>query len=80
MSPEAISELYGRICSVTTKYTFTHPVEDGDCETVRAELAALVPEGSVGVNPTQRGDFVGVNVSIGGSRVYSRLMIVKGRQ
>jgi hypothetical protein len=53
-------------------------VELADCEIVRAELAALVPEASVGVNPTERGDFVGVNVSVAGKHVYSRLMIVKG--
>jgi hypothetical protein len=78
MTVEEIGDLYRRICAVTTKYTFTHPVDTSDIETVRAELAALVPEARVGVNPTERGDFVGVNVSVAGKHVYSRLMIVKG--
>lgn len=74
-----VGSLYQRICSVTTKYTFTHPVEAVDVETVRGELEALLPGLAVGVNPTERGDFVGVVVTLEGRCVYQRMMIVQGR-
>ncbi len=40
---ELISNLYRRICGVTTRYTFTRPVEQADLDTVAAELRAAVP-------------------------------------
>lgn len=78
MTDEQISDVYRRITSVTTKYTFTWPVDQADCATVRAELAAAVPEGIVGVNlASPRGDYVAVVVSIAGKRIYQRAMIVR---
>lgn len=79
MTADEVSDLYRRICEITIKYTFTHPVEALDVETVRAELLAVAPEAQIGVNPTPRGDFVGVVVTVDNRRVYQRMMRVQGR-
>lgn len=78
---EVIRDLYYRICCVTTKYTFTAPLEDADVAVVRAELEAALPAGySVGVNPTPARDCVGVTVGYvenGTTRyLYRRMMRV----
>jgi len=79
IAPSEISALYAKICSITTKYTFTHPVENADVETVRDELVTLLPGCQIGVNPTERRDFVGVVVAVEGRCVYQRMLRVEGR-
>lgn len=73
-----ISDLYRRICGVTTLYTFTHPVEPEDVDTVRAELAAAVPE--CNVFAMLGADAVHFDVVLGGRRIYNRSMRIQHAQ
>lgn len=40
-----VSRLYAAIAGVTTRFTFTRPVEPGDLEIVRQALAQALPAG-----------------------------------
>lgn len=71
--PASIEELYKRIAAVTTKYTFTSPVEPCDVETVQKELAAALA-GDAQVTMKLGVDVV---VTVDGKRIYQRLMLVQ---
>jgi hypothetical protein len=74
-----IDELYRRIASVTTKYTFTAPVTVEDLSVVRDELARAVGADYRALVLPATDAFVRVDVYLGAERVYHRMMLVQGR-
>lgn len=70
-----ISDLYRRIASVTTLYTFTQPVATEDIAHVRGELAAAVPECAIDMFIVP--GHVHVVVSLAERRIYHRAMIIE---
>lgn len=70
-----ISDLYRRICTVTTAYTFTRPVDAADVATVRDELAAAVPECVVTMTMDER--YVYVLITLDAQPIYGRPMIIE---
>lgn len=79
LKKEEVSATYQAIASVTTKYTFAHPVELGDIKTVFDELvAALKPWPTVGVEINDEGKNVVVTALCEGRALYRREMIVSG--
>lgn len=73
---EQISDLYRRIASVTTLYTFTRPVDAADIATVRDVLAAAVPECEIRIVPEQQ-RYVHVTIYLDERAIYGRAMIVE---
>lgn len=73
---DQVSDLYRRICSVTTLYTFTAPVDASDIATVRDALAAAVPECTIRVVPEYQ-RCVHVELLLGERTIYQRAMIVE---
>lgn len=72
-----ISDLYRRIASVTTLYTFTRPVTAEDVAIVRAELAAAVPECSTWITIEER--CVVIDIALNARPIYHRSMIIEPR-
>ncbi len=77
LTVDEISELYRRIASVTTKYTFTAPVDHTDCAVVHGELHTALGAGwSIEVYHRLQIDVVITVWSIDGQRVYQREMLI----
>ncbi len=77
LTVDEISELYRRIASVTTKYTFTAPVDHTDCAHVAAELRAALGAGwSVEVYHRQQDDVMITVWAFDGQRLYQREMLI----
>jgi hypothetical protein len=72
----AISSLYRRIASVTTRFDFVEPVTDADLREFSFQLQCVVGEGSVRVerDPDPRFVLVYVDSPDGG---YRRQMIIR---